>query len=306
MVRTRDEWRAHAQAQAVAGLPLLEIVRLGDAPPEPPGAGPRPLSGVRALDLTRVIAGPVCGRTLAEHGADVLAITAAHLPSMDAHVMDNGRGKLSAHLDLRREDDLGRLRTLIGDADVFVQSYRPGALAARGLAPEEVARLRPGIVYVTLSAYGHAGPWRGRRGFDSLVQCASGIAHEGGVAAGVDGPRHLPAQALDHATGYLAAFGAMVALSRRAQEGGSWLVRVSLAQTARWLDGLGRADGQVVPDPTVEDVRDLLEERDTAFGRLSWVAPATRLSETPGRWERPPVPLGTHAPAWPPRRGPRV
>jgi len=184
----------------------------------------------------------------------VLLVTAEHLPAIEVHLMDGGFGKRSARLDLRRADHLEQLRVLMRHADVVCQSYRPGALAARGLSPEDLARLRPGIVYVTLSAYGHVGPWRERRGFDSLVQSVSGIAHEGGVAAGTDGPRHLPAQALDHATGYLAAFGAMVALARRAREGGSYLVRVSLAQTGRWLDRLGRVAGHGVPDPRVEDV----------------------------------------------------
>jgi len=221
MVRAPAEWQQHPEARAVATLPLFEIVRIGDAPAEAAGRGERPLSGVRVLDLTRVIAGPVCGRTLAGHGADVLLVTAEHLPAIEVHLMDGGFGKRSARLDLRRADHLEQLRVLMRHADVVCQSYRPGALAARGLSPEDLARLRPGIVYVTLSAYGHVGPWRERRGFDSLVQSVSGIAHEGGVAAGTDGPRHLPAQALDHATGYLAAFGAMVALARRAREGGA-------------------------------------------------------------------------------------
>ncbi len=301
MVRTPGEWRRHPQARAVEALPLLEIVRIGEAPPEPLPAGDRPLAGVRALDLTRVIAGPVCGRTLAEHGADVLVVSAAHLPSIETLVIDTGRGKRAAHLDLRRDDDAERLRGLVRGGDVFCQAYRPGALEARGFSPEAVARLRPGIVYVTLSAYSHAGPWRGRRGFDSLVQSVSGIAHEGAQAAGSDHPRHLPAQALDHATGYLAAFGAMVALARRAREGGSHLVRVSLAQTARWVDGLGRVAGQAVADPTLADVEDLLETGDSPFGRLRYVVPAARLSETPARWALPAVPLGTHEPVWLPR-----
>ncbi len=299
LVRAPEEWQAHPQARAVGRLSLMEVVRIGDAPPEPAGHGERPLSGVRALDLTRVIAGPVCGRTLAEHGAEVLLVTARHLPSIEALVMDTGRGKLSACLDLRRDADAGRLRALLREADVLVQAYRPGALDARGLSPDAVAALRPGIVYVTLSAYGHTGPWGERRGFDSLVQSVSGIAHEEAAAARLERPRHLPAQALDHATGYLAAFGAMVALARRAREGGSWLVRLSLAQTGRWIDGLGRVDGQPTRDLTLDDVEDLLQEMDTPFGRMRHLAPAARLSETPARWARPAVPLGTHPAAWP-------
>jgi crotonobetainyl-CoA:carnitine CoA-transferase CaiB-like acyl-CoA transferase len=253
---------------------------------------------VRVLDLTRVIAGPICGRTLAEHGADVLLVTAAHLPSIDVLVMDTGHGKRSARLDLRRDEDAERLRELIRGADVVCQSYRPGALAARGFGPEALARLRPGIVAVTLSAYGHVGPWASRRGFDSLVQTVSGIAYEGGRAAGIDGPRPLPAQALDHSSGYLAAFGAMLALARRAREGGSWLVRLSLAQTGRWIDGLGRIEGPETPEQRIEDVEDLLITSDTPFGRLRHVAPAARLSETPAWWTRPSVPLGTDPPTW--------
>jgi crotonobetainyl-CoA:carnitine CoA-transferase CaiB-like acyl-CoA transferase len=299
MVRTHDEWRAHPQGRAVAALPVLEIARIGDAPPEPAGAGPRPLSGVRVLDLTRVIAGPVCGRALAGHGADVLLVTAPHLPALPDLVIDTGLGKLSAQLDLRRPDDADRLRALVRGADVLCQSYRPGALAARGFGPEEAAALRPGLVYVTLSAFGHLGPWRGRRGFETIVQSVSGMAEAQGRARGLDRPHHLPAQVVDHGTGYLAALGALVALGRRARDGGSWLVRVSLAQTAAWVDALGRADGGGVPDPTIEDVADLLAETDSPFGRLRHVVPAAVLSETPARWARPPVPLGTHPPAWP-------
>jgi len=298
MVRSRGEWEAHAQGRAVAALPLFEIVRIGDAPPELRRPGPCPLSTVRALDLTRVIAGPVCGRTLAAYGADVMLVTAPHLASAAALVMDTGFGKLSASLDLRRSDDAARLRQLVRQCDLFCQSYRPGALARHGLSPEDVVRLRPGVVYVTLSAYGHAGPWRERRGFETLIQSVSGMAHEHGLA---DGPRHLPAQVVDHGTGYLAAFGALIALARQAREGGSYLVRVSLAQTARWVDALGRVNGRAVPEPTLADIEDLLAESDTPFGRLRHVVPAAQLSETPAFWSRPPVPLGTHDPAWPTR-----
>jgi crotonobetainyl-CoA:carnitine CoA-transferase CaiB-like acyl-CoA transferase len=300
-VRSPEEWRAHPHARALAGLPLFEIVRIGDAPPEPLGPGPRPLSGVRALDLTRVIAGPVCGRTLAEHGADVLLVTGPHLPNIEVLVMDGGRGKRSAQLDLRREDDRERLRALIRESDIFCQGYRPDALAGQGFSPEEVARLRPGIICVTLSAYSHAGPWQKRRGFDSLVQSVSGIAHEGGATAGLDRPKPLPAQALDHASGYLMAFGAMAALARRAHEGGSYLVRVSLAQTGRWIDGLGRLEGPEAPDLRLDDIGDLIETAATPWGEMRYVVPAARLSETPAYWARPSVPLGTHPPTWPER-----
>ncbi|WP_394780347.1 CoA transferase, partial [Undibacterium sp.] len=239
LIRSPQEWQAHPQAAAIAGLPLLEIIRIGDAPAELPQVGEssasRPLSGVRVLDLSRVIAAPVAGRTLAQHGADVLAISAAHLPNIEPLVIDTGRGKRSAQLDLRSGHAREKLKELIRGADVFLQAYRPGALAGLGFTTEELCELRPGLIQVSLSAYSHAGPWAGRRGFDSLVQSATGIAYTEGLAAGLAGPGKLPCQALDHATGYLAAFGTMVALKRRAEEGGSWLVRVSLAQTGHWL-----------------------------------------------------------------------
>ncbi len=301
LVRRPDEWRAHAQARAVSRLPLLEILPIGTSRPERPSPGERPLGAVRVLDLSRILAGPICGRTLAEHGAQVMRVGARHLPSIAPLVVDTGRGKLSAFLDLRDSGDAERLRELARTADVFIQAYRPGALGRLGFSPERLAELRPGIVYVTLSAYGHVGPWAARRGFDSLVQSASGIAWEGGQAVGLDEPRHLPAQALDHATGYLAAFGAVMALRRRATEGGSYLVRVSLAQTARWLDGLGRVDGSSCPDPGLDDVRDWLQNTDSLFGRLTHTVPGASLSRTPAYWARPAVPLGTHPPVWPER-----
>jgi crotonobetainyl-CoA:carnitine CoA-transferase CaiB-like acyl-CoA transferase len=299
MVRTAAEWQAHPQGQAVAELPLLEIIKIGEAPPEPAGAGPRPLSRIRVLDLTRVIAGPICGRTLAGYGADVLNVSAKHLPNLLGLVIDTGLGKLSASLDLRQAGDAEALRALVRGADVFCQSYRPGALAHLGLGPDELARLRPGIVYVTLSAFGHAGPWRQRRGFETIIQSVTGMAHEEGIESGSGRPQHLPAQVVDHGTGYLAAFGAQVALARRAREGGSYLVRASLAQTARWVDGLGRVAGRSTPDLTLDAVQDLLADMDSPFGKLRHVVPPARLSETPAFWSRPSVPLGTHPAAWP-------
>lgn len=310
MMRTFEEWDAHPHGKALAKLPVMTIERIGDAPPrEFPPAAPgaaRPLSGVRVLDLTRVIAGPVCGRTLAAHGADVLNISAAHLPLVETLVIDSGRGKLAAHLDLRQETDREKLRGLARSADVFVQGYRPGGVAALGFSPEELARLNPGIVCVTLSAYGHAGPWSGKRGFDSLVQTATGLNDAEGRASGSDKPGPLPCQALDHGSGYLLAFGAMAALGRRVREGGSWHVRVSLAQTAHWLRGLGRIDGLGTPDTTFADVQDLLEVSPSGHrlaagdtGQLTGVRHAGLLAATPPRWSRPSMPLGAHPPAWP-------
>jgi crotonobetainyl-CoA:carnitine CoA-transferase CaiB-like acyl-CoA transferase len=297
--RSFAEWDAHAHGRVVAGLPAFSIERIGDAPPRVLAPGERPLSGVRVLDLTRVIAGPVCGRTLAAHGADVMLVTAAHLPQMGPLVMDSGRGKLSAFIDLRETSGRDTLGDLTRNADVFVQGYRPGAVAQHGFSPEQAAALRPGIVYISLSAYGHDGPWQDRRGFDSLVQNANGLNHAEAEAAGATQPKPLPCQAIDHASGYLMAFGAMTALARQAAVGGSWHVRVSLAQTGHWIRGLGRIDGLACPDPALDAVRDRLEEHESGFGRLTTVRHAAVLSETPARWARPSVPVGTNAAAWP-------
>lgn len=300
--RSFDEWDAHGQGRAVATLPVLSIEQIGDAPPRllPPAA--RPLGGVRVLDLTRVIAGPVCGRTLAAHGADVLAVTAAHLPQMAPLVIDGGRGKLSTFVDLRDARGRDTLTRLLREADILVQGYRPGAIDNLGFGPENAARLSPGIVYVSLSAYGTDGPWADRRGFDSLVQNANGMNHAEAEAAGAAQPKPLPCQALDHASGYLMAFGALAALARRATIGGSWHVRVSLAQTGQWIRSLGRLpDGLRCPDPGYEDVRDRLDDAPSGFGRLTVVRHAAVMSETPARWDRPAVPLGTHPPEWPAR-----
>src|SRR4030095_6996866 len=170
MARTQAEWARHPQGAAVAALPLMEIVRIGDSAPQPLPAGDRPLSGIRVLDLTRVLAGPTCARTLAEHGADVLKITGAHLPNIGYQEYDTGHGKLSANLDLREPKDVEILRGLVREADVFSQGYRPGTLGTRGFSPEALATLRPGIVFVSLCAFSHVGPRASRRGLDTVVQ----------------------------------------------------------------------------------------------------------------------------------------
>lgn len=299
-VRTHAEWDRHPHAQAISLLPAVEITRIGDAPPRPLPFGERPLSGVRVLDLTRVIAGPTCARTLAEHGADVLKITRAGLADSGQLDLDTGIGKLSARLDLREADQHARLRELASTADVFSQSYRPGTLAARGFSPEALAELRPGMVYVTLSAWGHAGQWQHRRGYDTVVQAATGMAEASGGAAG---PKHLPVSAIDYVGGNLMAYGAMVALLRRATEGGSWLVRASLATTGRWIVQRGVLDDaawRTAPEdlPAARIAR-MTTEVDAPDGRIRYLSPIVQMSETPARWARPPVPLGYHPAAWP-------
>lgn len=307
LMRSYDEWSALPQARALAELPLVSIEKIGEAPPKPwpqgLSNGDRPLSGLCVLDLSRVIAGPVAGRTLAAHGADVLLVSGPELPAIPWLTIDTGRGKLTTLVELKSEAGRAQLRELLKGADIFSQGYRPRALAALGFAPEDAANINPGIVYVTLSAYGHAGPWAERRGFDSLVQTTTGFNHAEGQAAGIDGPKELPAQMLDHATGYLMAFGAMMAKARQAREGGSWHVRVSLAQTGRWLWNLGRLDGGLdTPDLTGEAVHAaFIESMPSGFGTLKAVRHSALLSTTPARWSRPAMPLGSHPPQWPAR-----
>ena len=297
--RDRADWEAHPQARAVCTLPVVRIERIGNAPPEPLPPGENPLSGLRVLDVTRVIAGPMAGRTLTELGATVMRIAAPHLPFIEPLVIDTGFGKLSAHLDLNGAADRSRMEMLVRGADVFIDSYRPGALAARGLGPADLARLRPGIVSVSVSAFSSAGPWAGRRGYDTLVQAAAGFS----TLEGDGPPMRQPCQPLDYLSGYLAAFGAMRALLLRAEEGRSWHVEVSLARTAQWIrdmqDAIGPEPAPPAANPDCASVSSLLGDWDTAFGRVSALRPAYALSETPPRRDRPPVPLGTDSPAWP-------
>ncbi|MFJ4894391.1 CoA transferase [Streptomyces sp. NPDC088788] len=306
-LRTPEEWAAHAQARAVAARPLIERGLLDSAPARafapPGGAGPLlPAAGVRVLDLTRVIAGPVATRTLALLGADVLRVDAPHLPeAADAHA-DTGFGKRSTTLDLAT--DRRRFQELLATADVVVTGYRPGALDRFGLAPEALAERRPGLVVAQLSAWGAYGPWSGRRGFDSLVQVATGIAVTEGSA---EQPGALPAQALDHGTGYLLAAAVLRALTERSGDGRGRLVRLALARTAAWLtDGVARGTGDSTGLGTENAATGLpyegpdtwLTDRDGAAGHLRYALPPVAFADGPTDWARPPGTWGADAPRW--------
>lgn len=297
--RSFAQWDAHPHAQALAALPPLRLERLRDAAPIPFAPNPtRPLEGVRVLDLTRVIAGPVAGRTLAAHGAEVLYVASPNVANLPNLIADTGRGKRACAIDLETEQGRAQLRALVEQADIFLQSYRPGALARHGFGPAQVAAMRPGIVVATLSAYGEVGPWAGKRGFDSLVQTSTGFNHAEAEAAGTASPKPLPCQALDHASGYLLALGAMAARLRQAKEGGSWKVGVALATTGTWLRGLGRIDGLAAPDPDFAAMQDLLAPSGFGDTPTRAIRHAAGLSETPARWSRGASRLGQDSPGW--------
>ncbi|MBN1095466.1 CoA transferase [Blastococcus sp. TML/C7B] len=261
-VRTPEGWAASEPGRAVAGLPLLELRRSAEAPPRRP-----PLEGLRVLDLTRVIAGPVATRVLASHGADVLRVDGPQLPDLPGGLLDTGVGKRHVVLDLAAARDRATVEELLAGADVVVQGYRPGALDAFGLDPAALAERHPHLVVVRISAWGLHGPWAGHRGFDSLVQAASGIAT---VCGSPEQPGALPAQALDHATGYLAAATVLAGLVRQRAEGGGWHGELSLAQTARWLLDAPRDPSSPAPDP---DPAPYLQRLDSPGGPVEVVAP---------------------------------
>ena len=297
-LRTTEEWASEPAAMAVAAQPLVALEQIGAAPAEAAPA-PGPVDGarnLRVLDLTRVVAGPVAGMTLADHGADVLHVLGPAMPTFDALHVGTGFAKREAHLDLRDPGDRARFLELVEGADVVLDAFRPGALADLGLGADDLVARRPGLVVVQLSAYGQTGPRARWRGFDSLAQTTSGICDEGRRAAGRDEPTPLPAQVLDYATGHLAAFAALAGVVRRHDEGGSWRARLSLARTAHWLLGLPR----VPADAAVAEVdpSDLLEQTDSPFGALTSIRPPGAVGGEPVAHRGPPRPRGSDAPVW--------
>lgn len=306
-LRTFAEWDASPQGLAVAAMPVFSIERIGDAPPrglttlshvDNTAATSPPLAGVRVLDATRILAGPVGGRTLAGYGADVMLVNAPHLPNIAA-IAETSRGKLSTHVDLGSTEGHGIFERLLDEADVLVQGYRPGGFEALGFSPGDIASRHPGMVYVTLTAYGRDGPWATRRGFDSLVQTAMGFNAAEALAAGQEQPRAFPMQIIDHCTGFLIAMCVAAALIRQREQGGTWHVNLSLAQTGHWLRGLGRvADGFRAGVP---DAEEYLETSESGFGLLRALRHSVNLSRGAVTRPRPSMPPGSHPPVWPER-----
>ncbi|KAK5715893.1 hypothetical protein LTR15_009718 [Elasticomyces elasticus] len=305
-LRTFVEWDALPQAKALPDCPI-SVTRLRDGgssglPTHMLQNSDRCLRGLRVLELSRVIAAPVAGRTLAAHGADVLWVTSPNLPSLPALDVDTSRGKRTVQLDLNQRVDHAKLVELIQNCDVFLQSYRPGALALRGFGPSDLVAINPNIICANLSAFGTTGPWADRRGFDSLVQTCSGMnVSEAAYFGNLEGEvaRPLPCQALDHTSGYFLATGIAAAVYKRATEGGAWQVDISLAGTMKYLRSLG----QVVPlprtGPANESVPDCyFEKRESGFGMLRAVRHAASTEGAEPGWDYMPKPLGSDEPRW--------
>jgi crotonobetainyl-CoA:carnitine CoA-transferase CaiB-like acyl-CoA transferase len=299
VVRSSAEWLGSHHGQVLAAKPIVEIIKIGDSDPEPLPKGGRPLSGIRALDLTRILAGPMAARTLAEHGADVLMVTAERLPQIPEHVIDTNHGKRSCFLDLAQPEDAARMRALVRGADVFSQGYRPGMIAKLGFGPDEVAALRPGIVYASINCYGADGPFSHRGGWEQVAQTMTGLCHEGRTATRPDGPALLPAAACDYTTGYLAAYGILLALAKRARDGGSYHVRVSLCQSGMFVYRQGRiAFPGLGLDLSAAELDAIRIESRPKSGPLRHLGPILKFSETTPHWTRPTPQLGGDAPEW--------
>ena len=307
VIRTEEEWQDSPQGEAMTLAPPIMLKRIGAAPPLRLQEAAMPLDGIHVLDLTRVLAGPSAGRTLASYGADVLSVRSPKLPTIDLFDLDTGLGKHSAFLDLAKPGYAEVMRGLVRGAHIFVDSYVPGALAKLGFSPEALAHLSPGIIHVAISCYGTEGPWAHRRGWEQLAQSATGIAVEQGAFAAArmgsrreSVPRLIPAAACDFITGYLAAAGAIAALLKRMREGGSWRVEVSLCATAQWLQALPRIETKAIPDSwnPLEGLDGYFQSCETTRGRLDHLAPVVRMSKTQPAWRFPPPEQGVDQPRW--------
>ncbi len=342
VVRSQQEWLKHPQGQLLATRPVVQITKISEAPIESAKTDTRPLSGLRVLDLTRVLAGPTSARSLAEHGAQVIHVASPNLPTMEPAEIDTGYGKRQVHLDLNKQEDIETLRELAKHTDVFNQGFRKGSLDRRGFGPKDLAQLRPGIIYVSENCFGHAGAWDERPGWEQLAQAVSGITkvqgalaplnpdQDASLAVGEDpnAPRLVPAPLNDYSTAYFAAYGVLEALRRRATEGGSWHVQVSLTQTAMWYlrMGLQTADElsdiarvgaetntfsrdfkkeslyKLIRNGSTSDfdggIDHFFESHESDFGKVSHLAPALQMSETQPFWTFGPRPLGADKAEW--------
>jgi hypothetical protein len=277
--RSPEEWRAHPQGQALAGVPPIEIAKLAESHPvsfEP--AAFRPLERIRVLDFTHVVAGPAIGKLLAEHGADVIHCRYPYQDHILGFDIDTSFGKKNTYMDLRSASDRARALELVRECDVFVQGFRWGSFTRRGFGPEELRKINPRLIYVEVNAYGFQGPWAERRGWEQLAQAATGLAALHSAKLGKSAL--IPAYFNDYGSGCLGALGVLAALLRRADEGGSWLVQVALAKTA--MLGTRFASNRESTVPIVDSELDrYLVDQDSPIGLLTRVGPAVGLERSP-------------------------
>ena len=296
IVRTYEEWCKHPQGKILADMPAVKITKLSSGHPIEFHGGKQPLTGIRVLDLTHVLAGPMSTRALAGQGAEILHISGPNVFELFPFTIDTGHGKRNAFLDLKRTEDCDQLRRLIEQTDLFVQAYSPGKLADFGFGVEEVCRLKEGIIYCTLSCYGTTGPCGRWGGFEQLGQAASGLmaAH-----SSINAPKLVPAAVCDYLTGYLATIGMLVALVRRAKEGGSYHVEVSLTRTGMWVQELGyRTDADTPGCIPTEELESFLMNSSTCFGTIRHLKPVTQYSLTPPKFVYPVSALGSSPAVW--------
>ncbi len=296
-MRTRAEWHTHPQGLAVAAEPLIAWSKnRSHTPRQWAGTQSRPLNGLRVLDLTRVLAGPVATRVLAGFGADVLRIDP---PGWDEAniVPDITLGKRCSFLSLDQPADRKVFENLLANADVLVHGYRPGALDGLGYGETARRSIAPNLIEVCLDAYGWTGPWAQRRGFDSLVQMSCGIADAGMHWAEASKPTPLPVQALDFATGYLMAAAAMRAITLAANGEGIRNARLSLARTAELLTSHPQTSrGTLDTTPTAADFSGVIEN--TPWGQARRLRPPLRIEGTPLKWTQPACALGSELAKW--------
>ncbi|KAF2233416.1 CoA-transferase family III [Viridothelium virens] len=306
MLRSYEQWDAHPQSKAISDIPI-SIKRIAAGPkglrPRLSGESPKCLNGLRVLELSRVIAAPVAGKTLAAHGADVLWVTSPDLPDLPALDRDLSRGKRTIQLNLNDAKDKLKLLELASTADVFIQGYRPTSLATRGISAADLAALNSRIIYANLSAYGPSGPWSNRRGFDSLVQTCGGMNVSEAQHYGRGEPaRPMPCQALDHGAGYLLATGILAALYRQVTLGGCYEVDVSLAGVMKYLRSLGQYPGrsgfECADLESAVDVSDYLETKPCEFGALTAVKHSASVEGCMPGWDVMPKSLGSDKAEW--------
>lgn len=307
-LRTYQQWDGLIQSKAINNFPIdisrVQESKIKTLPTNPSTERRKCLDGLRVIEMSRVIAAPVAGKTLAAHGADVIWVTSPNLPDLPGLDRDLGRGKRTVQLDIRRTNDKNRLLELLRTADVFIQSYRPSSLASHNLSAEELVKINPNLVIANLSAFGPRGPWCGRRGFDSLVQTCSGMnVSEAEHAGKGEAARPMPCQALDHAAGYLLATGVMAGVYRRTTEGGSWKVDVSLAGAMKYLRSLGQYPGDSGFEAKIYkapyDVLDsYYETRPSSFGSLRAIKHSAIIKGVEVGWDIMPKPLGSDNAEW--------